>query len=164
MKAAPDIRGRTDGWINICCLPIPGTRETCGLRYWYAAHKHQRMAIGVDGEASTEPHVCRSVVPAADACPRGRCDHHAAEHKNRLCIWPDCPCAEPEPYPNDYPETVAIPVAIERPTVARMALDGTVGDTYATEAEANGWRASQAALFDRGRPVRTTSPLQGALL
>lgn len=112
-----DNRSRTDGWPNICDRFMPGSREACGLRYWYLAHKGVRMTIGPDGEPTTQPHVCRTAESPA-----------------------------------------------EPPTVARVALDGTVSDTYVTEAESNGYRASQAALFDRGRPARPTSPLQASLL
>ena len=57
MKA--DTRGRTDGWVNKCCLAIPGDPNVCGRLYWYAANKQQRMELGPDGEPGTEPHVCR---------------------------------------------------------------------------------------------------------
>jgi hypothetical protein len=35
------------------------------------------------------------------------------------------------------------------PTVRKLTLDGHEHDTFATEAELNGWRATQATLFDR---------------
>lgn len=162
---ATDARQRGDGWPNTCTLPIPGTREICGLRYFYLSHKQRRMAIGPDGEPTTEPHVCRRVELDPTDCPRG-CGHHAtAEHKNGVCIWCDCGHDEAmAALPPIEAPSVQVPVTIEAPTVARVALDGTVTDTQATEAELNGWRASQGALFDRGRPVRAVSKLQGALL
>jgi hypothetical protein len=49
-------------------------------------------------------------------------------------------------------------------TVRKLTLDGHVIDTYATEAELNGWRATQATLFELATPAPQAPKEQGTLL
>lgn len=49
-------------------------------------------------------------------------------------------------------------------TVKRVALDGAIEDTYATEAEHNGYRATQARLLDADKKPPAVPADQGVLM
>jgi len=62
----PDGRGRSDGWPNLCTIPMPGTRDICGKWYWKAEYKGVRYDISPEGEITTTLHVCRTLNTEGD--------------------------------------------------------------------------------------------------
>ncbi len=66
-----------------------------------------------------------------------------------------CPETHPTPW-HDWAKPEA--------TVKRVALDGTAEDTYATEAEHNGYRSTQARLLDAPKKAPAVPMNQGVLL
>lgn len=84
------------------------------------------------------------------------CGHHAAYHRHPSgCL--DCECT----WWNraDYPEWVAP----AEETVKRAALWGGCVETYRTETEINGWRATQGLLMDVPKPPPPPPTNQGTL-